>query len=166
MDAIFKRRSIRKYKSTQIDEDTIKLLLKAGLSAPSAGNEQPWHFIVISDKNILNQIPSVHPYSSMIVQAPIAILICGDLSLEKHQGFWIQDCSAAAENILIAASSLKLGSVWLGVYPREDRVKGLQKLFKLENHIIPFSLLPIGYPDEIKEEKKDFDFSKVHYNQW
>jgi nitroreductase len=166
MEAIFSRRSIRKYKKKPIDDDTLNLLLKAGMSAPSAGNEQPWHFIVINDKNILNKIPSIHPYSNMLTQAPIAILICGDLTLEKHKGFWVQDCSAATENILIAASHLKLGSVWLGVYPRNERINGLQKLLGLKDHLIPFALLPIGYPSEKKEAKSDFDFTRVHYNKW
>ena len=167
MDIIFKRRSIRKYQSKPISEDKIKQILQAGMCAPSAGDERPWHFIVINKKEILDKIPSVHPYSNMIKEAPLAILICGDLNLEKHTGFWIEDCSAATENILLAATSFGLGSIWLGVYPREDRVNGLKKMFGIiDEKIIPFSLIPIGYPAEVKSPKNIYDEDRIHYNKW
>ena len=167
MDIIFKRRSIRQYKSDPVSEDKIKKILQSGMCAPSAGDERPWHFIVINKREVLDKIPSVHPYSNMIKQAPLAILICGDLSLEKHTGFWVQDCSAATENILIAATSFDLGSIWLGVYPREDRINGLKKLLEInDENIIPFSLIPIGYPAEKKDPKDIYDEHKIHYNKW
>jgi nitroreductase len=167
MDIIFKRRSIRKYESKLISEDKIKKIIQAGMCAPSAGDERPWHFIVINKREVLDKIPSVHPYSNMIKEAPLAILICGDLNLEKHTGFWIEDCSAATENVLLAATSFGLGSIWLGVYPREDRVNGLKKLFDINDEkIIPFSLIPIGYPAEIKSPKDIYDKDRIHFNKW
>ena len=167
MDIIFKRRSIRKYESKSVSEDKIKKILQAGMCAPSAGDERPWHFIVINKREILDKIPSVHPYSNMIKEAPLAILVCGDLSLEKHTGFWVLDCSAATENILLAATSLGLGSIWLGVYPRDDRVNGLKKLLKInDENIIPFSLIPIGYSAEEKSPKEVYDENKIHFNKW
>jgi nitroreductase len=154
MDAIYARRSIRKYSSKPLPRETIEDIIRAGMNAPSAGNEQPWHFVVINRRKILEEIPSVHPHAEMVKQAPVAILVCGDLLMEKHEGFWVQDCSAATENMLLAAASLGLGSFWLGVYPRQDRVEGLRRLLNLPDHIVPFSLLPIGYPAEKNPEER------------
>lgn len=165
-EAIFGRRSIRRYYPTPISDDIIKELLEAAMAAPSAGNEQPWHFVVINDRNILDEIPKVHPYSQMLKQAPLAILICGDEKLEKHKGYWIQDCSAATENLLIAATANGLGSVWLGVFPRQDRVEGIRKLLDIPENIIPFSLIAIGYPAENKPPAERFDEKRIHENKW
>lgn len=166
MEAIYKRRSIRRYTGDPVSREQLLDLISAGMSAPSAGNEQPWHFIVIDDRGLLDRVPDVHPHAQMVRQAPVAILVCGDLMLEKHPGFWVQDCAAATENILIAVASRGLGSVWLGVYPREDRVAGMRKLLDLPDHIVPFALLPVGYPAEKKGPRDDFDISRVRYNGW
>lgn len=166
METIFKRRSIRKYTSESVPKKIIEKLIKAGMSAPSAGNEQPWHFVVITERDKLDTIAGMRPHAEMLKQAPVAILICGDLTLEKHKGFWVQDCSAATENILLAATAKGLGSVWLGVYPREDRVEGIRKLFNIPQHIVPLSLLPIGYPAEEKPPKNEFDTSRIHCDTW
>jgi len=166
MNAIFNRRSIRKYINKDISEDIINKIIKAGMAAPSAGNEQPWHFILINDKNILNEIPKFHPYSQMLKEVSCAIVVCGDLSLEKYEGFWVQDCSAATQNMLLMAQELGLGSVWLGVYPLEDRTKALKELMSLPENVIPLSILPIGYPAEAKEPADRFDPSRIHRNRW
>jgi nitroreductase len=166
MDIIYKRRSIRKYKNQKVSKETIENIIKAGMNAPSAGNEQPWQFIVINERKLLDEIMKVHPYSKMLAQVDNAILVCGDLTLEKHEGFWMQDCSAATENMLLETETLGLGSVWLGIYPREDRTTGIQKLFNLPDTIIPFSLLPIGYKDEDKALKNEFHIERIHYNKW
>lgn len=142
------------------------MLLKAAMAAPSAGNQQPWHFIIIQDRNILDEIPKVHPYAQMTSEAPLAILVCGDLRNEKHPGFWVQDCSAATENILIEACELGLGAVWVGVYPNEQRVAALSKLVGLPEKIIPLSLIPVGYPAEHKPPSERYDVAKIHYNKW
>jgi len=164
--AIKTRRSIRKYKDKPVPDDVIDQLLEAGMMAPSAGNEQPWQFIVIKDREILDKVPTVHPYSKMITQAPVAILVCGDTRMEKHPGFWVQDCSAATQNILIAAHAMGLASVWLGVYPAGDRVEGISGLFGLPENVFPLSLLPIGYPDEEKPQPERFDRSRVKIDKW
>ncbi len=166
MEAILFRRSIRSYTQQPVSEELINALLEAGMSAPSAGNEQPWHFIVINDRKILDEIPKFHPYSEMLREAPVAILVCGDLRLETHQGFWIQDCSAATQNILIAVNAKGLGAVWLAFYPRETRISGIRKLLRLPEHIIPLSLIAIGYPAEHKPPSNRFNISRVRYNQW
>lgn len=167
LDAIFTRRSIRKFKSDPIPEETLKTLLRAAMYAPSAANQQPWGFIVIKDRNILNQIPPVHPYAEMIRVAPVAIVVCGDLNLEKHQGYWVQDCAAASHNICLAAHALGIGNVWLGIYPREDRVMGIREILKLPESVVPLSIIVLGFPDEnveIPEER--FNPSKVHNDKW
>jgi len=136
------------------------------MSAPSAGNEQPWHFIVINDPDILGIIPSFHSHAQMLKDASVGILICGDINLEKHKGMWVQDCSAATQNILISVQAEGLGAVWLGVYPREGRIISLRKLLELPDNLIPFSLISIGYPAEKKQKEDRFDKSRIHYNKW
>ncbi len=166
MEAIYVRRSIRKYSPGPVGEDDLREIIRAGMNAPSAGNEQPWHFVVIDRRDILDCIPEVHPYSGMIREAPVAVLVCCDLDRVRHEGFWIQDCSAATENMLLEIADRGLGSVWLGVYPREDRVRGLRKIFSLPENIVPFSLLPIGLPGEKKDRKNEFHEEMIHRNSW
>lgn len=166
METIFSRRSIRKYTNKEITEEMVTELLKAGMAAPSAGNAQSWEFIIINDPEIIKLIPTIHPYSNMVTEASKVILVCGNLEDEIHEGFWPQDCSAATENILLAAAEKNLGAVWLGVYPEDDRVEGFKKLFDLPEHIIPFSLIPVGYPAEKKEANDRFTEDKIHRNQW
>ena len=141
-------------------------MLKAGLAAPSAGNQQPWHFILLTDKELIKEIPKIHPYSAMLNEASAAIVVCGDLEKEYHKGYWVQDCSAATMNILIRAAEKDIGSVWLGVYPREDRVEGIKKLLNIPDNVIPLCVISLGYPAEEKPVKDKFDFSKVHYNKF
>lgn len=136
------------------------------MSAPSAGNQQPWQFVVINDPAILDKIRSVHSYAEMLKEAPVAILVCGDLQLARMKGFWVQDCSAATQNILIAVQAKGLGAVWLGVYPAEERVKGIQKLLSLPEHVVPFALVPVGYPAETKPPSNRYDTARIHYNKW
>ena len=166
MNAIFKRRSIRKYTSEPVSEEQIEKILRAGMAAPSAGNQQPWHFIVIDDREILSEIPKCHPYSKMLNEASCAIVVCGDVTLQRFEGYWVQDCSAATQNMLLMATELGLGSVWLGVYPREERVEALKTLLKIPEHVIPLSIISLGYPAEEKEPNNRFDETRVHRNTW
>ena len=166
MDAILSRRSIRKYTPEEVPDTVIQELLEAAMAAPSASNQQPWQFMVIRDRRVLDQIPGCHPYSAMVKEATVVILVCGDLKLETSKGFWAQDCSAATENLLLAAHARGLGAVWLGVYPREDRVKGLRKLLNLPDHVVPLALVPVGFPAEKKPRAGRYNAARVHYNQW
>ncbi len=166
MKEIFERRSIRKYTGKEVSDESIKELLKAAMSAPSAGNQQPWDFIVVKDRAVLNEIPKVHQYAQMLKEAPVAIVVCGVLEREKHAGYWMQDCAAAIENILIEAQFLGLGAVWLGVYPREDRVAGLTKLLEIPENVIPIAVISIGYPAESKEASQRYDEKKIHQDKW
>ena len=166
MDAVLLRRSIRRYTTKTVPKEVINQLLEAAMSAPSASNEKPWHFIVIDDHRILNEVPKYHHYSNSLKHAPLAIAVCGDLNLEISKGFWVQDCSAATENMLIAAQAKGLGAVWLAIYPRQERVIATQKLLGLPSHVIPLCLVSIGYPAEENTRKNRFDPSRIHKNVW
>jgi len=166
IDAILTRRSIRKYTSDPVSDDVIEELLKAAMYAPSAGNEQPWHFVVIRDREVLDRIPDIHPYASMVYMAPVAIVVCGDVSLEKHSGFWVQDCSAATENLLIAARAKGLGTVWVGIYPMAERVEGFKKLLDLPHNVYPLALIPIGHPEGEAPQPHRLEHSRIHHNKW
>jgi len=167
MEAIMKRRSIRKYTNQAISDEQIKKLLTAAMCAPSAGNEQPWHFIVIRDRELLDKVPQYHPHSNMIREATVAILVCGDTRLSKYDvDYWVQDCAAATENLLIMVQELGLGAVWLGVYPRQERVAGLRQLFNIPEEVVPFALVPIGYPAEHKEPENRYREDRIHLNKW
>ncbi len=165
-DPILKRRSVRRFTAQGVEEKDVRKLLEAGMSAPSAGNERPWHFLVIRDRRTLEGIMEFHPYAKMLKECAGAILVCGDPSLEKYPGFWVQDCSAATENILIMAVQLDLGAVWLGIYPIEERVNGLRKLACLPDNVVPFSLVPFGHPAEERKLIDRYDEDRVHHEKW
>jgi nitroreductase len=166
MEAILSRRSIRKYKAAPIPENLLHGLLDAAMNAPSSGNAQPWHFIVVTDRKILDEIPAFHPYSDPVREAPMAIVVCADLHLEKNKGAWVQDCSAAIENLLIAANATGLGAVWLGVYPYEERVIGVRKLLGLPESVITLGIILVGYPAESKQPANRFKAERVHRDKW
>jgi len=164
--AIFTRRSIRKYAPATIPKDIIETWINCGMHAPSAGNEQAWHFLVIDDQVILKQIPTFHHHADMIANASLGILICIDSTLEKHSSMAIQDCSAATQNILLAVHESGFGAVWLGVYPRQKRIDGLRTLLNIPESIIPFSLISIGKPNETKMTPDRFKKDRIHHNKW
>ncbi|MFW5782605.1 MAG: nitroreductase family protein, partial [Candidatus Muiribacteriaceae bacterium] len=144
-------------------EEKIENMLLAGMAAPSAKGTEPWHFFVIRNRQILDKIPDVHPYSKMVKDAPMAILVCYDLEIDGAKDWFEQDLAACCENILIAAHSLGLGAVWLGVHPRKDRVDGLKKLLGFTDDFLPFALIPVGYPDEEKPQKDEYRSDKVGF---
>lgn len=166
LEAIHTRRSVRKFKPEPVSEDLITELLKAAMTAPSAGNQQPWHFIVITDRDILDKVPSIHPFASMSRQAQAAILVCGDPSLEKYAGFWVQDCSAAIQNLLLAARGLGLGAVWTGIHPVVERVAAFRVLFGLPEEIIPLAFIPVGYTDQPQNSLDRFRPERVRRDKW
>lgn len=160
------RRSIRSYKDVDVDDATVGELIRAAMLAPSAGNQQPWHFLIIRDPADLAAIPSFHLYSKMVVGAPVAVLVCGDPHGKKWPDYWPQDCSAATQNILLAARDKGLGTVWAGVFPDEVRMAGFRSLFGIPDTIYPFSLIPIGWPDSPFQEVDRFRPDLVHYGMW
>jgi len=166
MQAILTRRSIRKFKSDIVPRKVIDEILHAAMQAPSAYNQQPWQFIVIEERKILDAITKIHPYASMCKTATAAILVCADLNLEKSKDMWVFDCAAATQNILLAAHDKGLGSVWVGIYFRKDHMDNFKKFFKLPDNIIPISLIPLGYPDETKKQEDRFLKERIHYNSF
>jgi len=163
MKAIFERRSIRKYQDKEIPDTVIRDLLRAGMCAPSAANERPWHFIVIRDRNILNSIADVHPYAQMVKEAPLVIAVSADHLLAIAERYLHQDCAAATENILIEAQDQGLGGVWLGVYPDDERKRALGNLLNIPENVEIFSLISLGYPAEVKEAVDRYDETRVHW---
>jgi nitroreductase len=166
LEAIHTRQSIRKFTDKNIPEELLTKLLEAAMYAPSARNTQPWHFIVITDRNLLGKIPHVHPYAEMCYDAGAAILVCGDTNIEKLEGYVALNCGAASQNILLAAHDLGLGGVWLGVYPRKERMEPIVKLFNLPPNIIPVSLIALGCPNEKIPRPERFKEERIHLNRW
>jgi nitroreductase len=166
MREIFERRSIRKYTSKDVEDFKIKKLLEAGAAAPSAGNEQPWHFVVIKDRDRLNKLADIHPYGKMLKDAPLAVAVCADLNELKYEHFWVQDCAAATQNILLEAVSLGLGAVWLGVHSNKNIEPDVNEFLNVPDHVTTVSVISIGYPAEQKRPSKRFSEDIVHYNKW
>ncbi len=160
------RRSIRNYSGEPVEDEVIDQLLKAAMYAPSARNQQPWHFLVIKNKLLLKKIPKFHPYSSMVPLAELAIMVCADLNLEKSKGYWPVDCAAATQNLLLAAHGHGLGAVWLGVYPREERMNGCRALFELPGNIHPFALIAVGYPASVPVHPNRYNPERIHIDKW
>ena len=168
IENIMTRTSIRQFTDRQISRDTLDVLVKAGMAAPSAVNKQPWAFVVVTERPVLDSLMAVHPYSNLKT-ATAAIIVCGDMekTLEgDNQGYWIQDCSAATENILLAAHAYGLGAVWCGVYPNQERIPGVKEVLNLPDYIMPLDIVTLGYPAENPEPKDKWDPSKVHYQVW
>ncbi|MGI6604993.1 MAG: nitroreductase family protein [bacterium] len=166
IDTILARRSIRKYTSQPVPDELVESLLKAAMSAPSAHNSQPWHFVVIKDRSILNEITTFHKYAQMLKEAPLAIAVCGEPGLEKAKGRWPSDCAAATQNILLAGHAKGLGTCWIGIYPDEEREANLRKLLQMPDTIVPFSLVAVGYPGEQKPPANRYNPARIHYDRW
>jgi nitroreductase len=166
MDPVLTRRSIRKYTDEDVSDDDLQYLLHAAMAAPSAGNQRPWHFVVIRSRETLVAIAQVHPHAKMLANAPLALAVLGDPSVEKHEGMWVQDCAAATENILIAAQSRGIGTVWIGVLPREERMAEMRRLLDVPEGIVPFAFIGIGHPQETKPPSERFDTARIHHERW
>ena len=166
LTAIHTRRSIRKHLDRPVPEELVQKLLAAAMQAPSARNQQPWQFVVIDDRERLSKIAEFMPNAAMAAQAPLAILVCGDLDLEKSEGYWVVDCAAAVENMLLAAHALGLGAVWCGVYPRAPRMEGLRQLVGLPRNVIAHSLVVLGYGAENVPAADRYRPDRVRRNHW
>ncbi len=161
---IFARRSIRKYTAELVKDKDVRTLLEAAMAAPSSANRKPWHFVAVSNRQTLDNLARVHPHGKMLFEAPLCIAVCGDTTISPR--VWVQDCSAATENLLLAAVTLGLGAVWLGVYPRESRIHPIRKVLGLPETIVPLNLISIGHPAEEKEPRTQYDELRVHREHW
>jgi nitroreductase len=169
MNTILTRTSIRAYENRPVEDEKIEQLLRAAMAAPSACNKQPWRFVVIKNQQTLKTLSEQFSNMPMAEKAAVAIVVCGDMEHtmpEEGQSYWIQDAAAATENILLAAHSLGLGAVWCGIYPRMERVASLKSLLKMPENIVPFSVIPMGYPAESRAPKDKWNPENVHYEVW
>ena len=166
LEAILGRRSIRKFTGENVSEEEVKTLLKAAMAAPSACNQQPWHFIVVRNRESFSRIMESQPYTKMLDKASVAIIVCADPELQTCPGFWVQDCSAATENLLIAANAIGLGATWCGVYPGDETVWKIKEIFRTPKQVIPLCVVAVGVPDEKKPPSDRFNEERVHLEQW
>lgn len=168
MENILTRTSIRQFTDRPIAKDTIDQLLKAGMAAPSAVNKQPWAFVAVTEREVLDSLNANHPYANLKT-ATAAIIVCGNMN-EALEGeareYWVQDCSAATENILLAAHAYGLGAVWCGVYPNPERIPAVKQVLGLPENITPLCIVTLGYPDENPAPKDKWNADKVHYQKW
>jgi len=168
LSCIFSRRSIRKYKDKPVPDEMITDLLEAAMSAPSAVGKDPWHFIAIKHRETLDKIADALPNTRMLLQATAAFIVCGDINKANIQAesYLLQDLSAAVENILIGANILGLGTCWLGLHPRPDRLAFIRQLFDLPDNIIPMCGIAIGWPAESQEARTRYKSDRVHIEKW
>ena len=168
LDMIFKRRSIRSYADKPVSDERVRDLLEAAMAAPSAVAKDPWHFIIVRDANRLKRIAEGLPNGKMLGDAAVGIIVCGDTEKAHDQqlSYLLQDCSAAIENILLAASELGLGACWLGVHPREERVDHLRDMLDIPAGVIPVSAIAVGWPAETKEPRTRYREDAVHRETW
>lgn len=166
LQAIYTRRSIRKFTGEPISEEHMEKLLKAGFCAPSAHNLQPSHFIVIKNPATLEYIANMHPYAKMLPQAGCCIVVCGDEKVQKTRGLLIEDCSAALQNILLAAHGLGLGAVWCGLHPDPELTKIIAVSNKLPENIEPIGMVVVGHKAEDRAPADRYDKARVHFEQW
>ena len=166
-DFIMTRRSIRKYTDAPVTDEQIKTLLRAAMSAPSAMNMRPWRFVVVRDGAMRQWIADNHPYAKMLPHAQAAIVVCG---VRRQPGalkdYWVQDCSAAMENLLLQAHAMGLGAVWLGVYPRQERADMVAKALELPEDVVPLGIASLGWPAEERDLPERYDESCVHWEKW
>lgn len=168
IENIMTRASVRQFTNRPIGKDTLETIVKAGMAAPTAVNKQPWDFVVVTERAVLDSLQAHHPYSNLAT-ATAAIIVCGNMEKAMEgdgQAYWIQDCSAATENILLAAHSLGLGAVWCGVYPMQERIAPVKETLKLPSYVTPLNIIAMGFPASEPQPKDKWNQSNVHYQQW
>ena len=165
---IFERRSIRAYKPGEVSQEVIQKLLQAAMAAPSAAAKDPWRFVVIRQRETLAQIAAALPNGKMLEHAALGIAVCGDLEAahDRQLSYLLQDCSAAVQNLLLCAHILGLGACWLGVHPREQRIKALTEILSLPASVVPVACVSIGYPAENLQPRTRFNAGYVHWDRW
>ncbi len=169
MESILQRKSVRHYLPGAVSDEDLEKIVRAGMSAPSAVNRQPWAFVTITDRQQLDILGDALPYAKMLLQAGSAIVVCGDLRQlsDADAKYWVQDVSAATQNILLAAEALGYGAVWTAVYPEADRMNIVTETLELPERVIPFNVIPLGVPQEGRDRPKDkWDPHRLHRDCW
>ena len=163
LDLIKKRRSIRKYTAEDVSEEQIRILLEAAMAAPSADNIQPWEFVVVKDTATRARLAETHPWSKMAAEAPVVFVVCGNERASHH---WTADCSAATENLLLAATALGLGAVWVGIYPDTRREAHVRQALGIPAHLRVLCIVPVGHPAEEKPARSKYNERKIHRERY
>ena len=164
LSVIYKRKSEHNFiKEIPVAKEDVEALIKAGMAAPSGKDTRPWEFIVVDDRNILDKMAQELPTAKMLSDAPMAIIVCGDT---VRSSYWYLDCSAATQNILLAAEAMDLGAVWAAAYPYQDRMQVVLKNIDMPSQILPLVVIPIGYPEGKQSVKDKYDKTKIHWNKW
>jgi nitroreductase len=166
IEALMSRRSIRNYSAEEVTEQQLETVLRAAMAAPSAGNQQSWRFVVVRDAAVREALSQATPYSGMVARAPVAVVVCGDTRAEKHPDYWVQDCSAAIENLLVAAHATGLGAVWIGVHPIAERAANVRQVCGIPEGVEPMSMIALGHPAEEKPPSERFETEYVHRERW
>lgn len=167
LEAIHTRRSIRKFDPDKpVSDDDVRTILGAAMNAPSAGNAQPWHFVLVTDQALREQLSGIHPYIGMLRDAPMGIVVCAETALEKYPGYWVQDLAAAIQNLLLAARALGLGTVWTGVCPIPERMDAVRHILRLPDGVEPHAIVPLGWPLQEFKSQDRYKQERVHRNGW
>lgn len=165
MNELFNRVSVRDFMDGRVENDKVDLMMKAAMHAPSARNQRAWEFIVVDDRRLLAELSKATPYAGPVGRAPMAIVILGNRDNMVSPQMWEQDLAACTENLLLAATSVGLGTVWIGVAPMRERMNAVADIFDLTENLMPFALVAVGYPKEKPEPHTDrYDPSRVHHN--
>lgn len=169
MEVIMTRTSVREYTDQVVEKEKVDQILQAAMASPTGSNRQPWAFVVVDDREVLDELADAT--SRILNRTGLGIVVCGDLSKMHEEGhpsrdYWIQDCSAASENALLAAHALDLGAVWIGVYLQDAKVKAVQEILSLPSNIVPLNILSVGYPTGPTEPKDKWNTENIHYNVW
>ena len=169
IETIMTRTSVRAFTDRPIEDEKVEQILRAGMAAPTAVNKQPWAFVVVKSREQLDRLRDTNPNARMLASAQLAVVVCGDMTKAIEgpmQSFWIQDASAATENILLAAHALGLGAVWTGVYPHPERAAAVSEVLGLPEYAVPLCVIPMGYPAESPQPKDKWKPENVHYDRW
>ncbi len=166
VDAIMPRRSVRDFSDEAVTDAELETVLRAAMAAPSASNERPWHFVVVREEAARRRLARATPFSGPIARAPVALVVCADRLALRHKGFWVIDCAAAIENALLAAHSIGLGGVWIGVHPSRILVASVRAAIRMPRHVVPHSLVALGHPSRVPPPVDRFDPARVHSDAW
>ncbi len=169
LKTIFARKSVRSYRSEPVSDEKLQMLVRAGMAAPTAVDKRPWEFVVVTDRAVLKQLADALPYAKMADRAAAAIVVGGDVRKQwggMESDYWIMDCSAATQNILLAAESMGLGAVWTAVYPEDSRVRAVRQILGIPPHVVPLNVIPVGLSAGREKPKDKYDPKQIHWNKW
>jgi nitroreductase len=168
LTVIRERVSVRNYTNRPVAEAQVETLLRAAMAAPSSKNKQPWHFVLVTQKETMDALSARLPYAKMLHEAPLAIVVCADTAVHTGESAisWVMDCSAATQNLLLAAQAVELGAVWTGVYPYADRIAAVQEALQLPSHVMPLNVIAIGHPAKEEAPKDKWKPERIHQNKW